>query len=232
MKTRAQIYSHEASGILRDISTYGILTQKQILGLYPQKDEQIKNLLSYLCKQKRLFLVDGFYSLTPELPKDRDRGLEAAVSILADFMEQVEYHAAGEYPVKIIFLAGGEVYEILYAEPGKEAILNLLLARPEQEPPMRLVILEDAEQVALLAIPNVRAYRPTGAAAFKAEESKMSDTVLQIMQPTNPVEPPYQYMMIDGCKVKVNYLPKPSAPSAGKVLDRIHEILLASRLKK
>lgn len=74
--------------------------------------------------------------------------------------------------------------------------------------------------------------KDTGAAAFKAEESKMSDTVLQIMQPTNPVEPPYQYMMIDGCKVKVNYLPKPSAPSAGKVLDRIHEILLASRLKK
>ena len=66
----------------------------------------------------------------------------------------------------------------------------------------------------------------------KVEESKMSDTVLQIMQPTNSVEPPYQYMMIDGCKVKVNYLPKPSAPSAGKVLDRIHEILLASRLKK
>ncbi len=60
----------------------------------------------------------------------------------------------------------------------------------------------------------------------------MNDTVLQIMQPTNPVEPPYQYMMIDGCKVKVNYLPKPPAPSAGKVLDRIHEILLASRLKK
>ena len=52
------------------------------------------------------------------------------------------------------------------------------------------------------------------------------------MQPKNSVEPPYQYMMIDGCKVKVNYLPKPSAPSAGKVLDRIHEILLASRLKK
>ena len=151
MKTRAQIYSHEASGILREISTYGVLTQKQILGLYPQKDEQLKNLLSYLCKQKRLFLVDGFYSLTPELPKDRDRGLEAAVTVLADFMEQVEYHAAGEYPVKIIFLAGGEVYEILYAEPGKEAILNLLLARPEQEPPVRLVILEDAAQVDLLA---------------------------------------------------------------------------------
>ena len=133
-------------------------TQKQILGLYPQKDEQIKNLLSYLCKQKRLFLVDGFYSLTPKLPKDRDRGLEAAVTVLADFMEQVKYHAAGEYLVKIIFLADGEVYEILYAEPGKEAILNLLLARPEQEPPARLVILEDAAQVDLLAIPNVRAY--------------------------------------------------------------------------
>ena len=60
----------------------------------------------------------------------------------------------------------------------------------------------------------------------------MSDTVLQIMQPTNPVEPPYQYMMIDGCKVKVNYLPKPSAPSAGKVLEISHDILVASRIKK
>ena len=52
----------------------------------------------------------------------------------------------------------------------------------------------------------------------------MSDTVLQIMQPTNPVEPPYQYMMIDGCKVKVNYLPKPSAPSAGKGSSPLHNI--------
>ena len=60
--------------------------------------------------------------------------------------------------MKIIFLADGEVYEILYAEPGKEAILNLPLARPEQEPPVRLIILVDAAQVALLAIPNVRAY--------------------------------------------------------------------------
>ena len=102
MKTRAQIYSHEASGILRDISTYGVLTQKQILGLYPQKDEQLKNLLSYLCKQKRLFLVDGFYSLTPELPKDRDRGLEAAVTALADFMEgEASYGYAVHYHLRI-----------------------------------------------------------------------------------------------------------------------------------
>ena len=41
----------------------------------------------------------------------------------------------------------------------------------------------------------------------------MSDTVLQIMQPTNPVEPPYQYMMIDGCKVKVNYCLLYTSPS-------------------
>ena len=158
MKTRAQIYSQEASGILRDISTYGVLTEKQIVGLYPQKEEQVKNLLTYLCRQKRLFLADGFYSLTPELPKDRDRGMEAAVTVLTDFMEQVEYHSAGEYPAKIIFLADGEVYEILYAEPGKEAILNMLLSHPEQELPARLVILEDAEQINQLCIPNVRAY--------------------------------------------------------------------------
>ena len=60
--------------------------------------------------------------------------------------------------MKIIFLADGEVYEILYAEPGKEAILNLLLAVRNRNHPSRLVILEDAAQADLLAIPNMRAY--------------------------------------------------------------------------
>ena len=59
----------------------------------------------------------------------------------------------------------------------------------------------------------------------------MNDTVLQIMQPTNPVEPPYQYMMIDGCKVKVNYLPKPPAPSACKVLTESMRFCLPQGLK-
>ena len=42
MKPRAQIYSHEASGILREISTYGVLTQKQIFGLFRRKTSRSK----------------------------------------------------------------------------------------------------------------------------------------------------------------------------------------------
>ena len=42
MKTRAQIYSHEASGILRDISTYGVLTQNRFLVCIHRKTNRSK----------------------------------------------------------------------------------------------------------------------------------------------------------------------------------------------
>ena len=41
MKTREQIYSKEALGILRDVSMYGSLTEAQLLGLYPGKQKQL-----------------------------------------------------------------------------------------------------------------------------------------------------------------------------------------------
>lgn len=47
MKTRAQIYSQEAAGILRDISMYRILREGQLLRLYPGKEAAVRNLLAY-----------------------------------------------------------------------------------------------------------------------------------------------------------------------------------------
>ena len=124
MKTREQIYGQEAAGILRDVSMYRALTEMQLLKLYPHKESKIRNLLSYLQKQGRIVQRGEYYRIPAEVEESIDHGLSKAVWVLTDFMEQVEYHSVSDYPAKIIFFADGEVYEIIYAEPGKEQLIR------------------------------------------------------------------------------------------------------------
>jgi len=129
MKTRDQIYAREARAILRDISMYQVLTEEQIQRLHSSKyvrgRERVRNLLTYLVKQQRACLSEGeqFYLASPDTLEDMDRGLFAAVWVLTDFMDQVEYHSVGDYLAKIIFFADGEVYEIVHAAQGKKVLV-------------------------------------------------------------------------------------------------------------
>lgn len=158
MKTRGQIYSQEAAGLLRDISTYRVLKEEQLLRLYPGKRSQVKNLLDYLTKQGRIYRVGDLYCAGPECADNIDQGLLAAVWVLADFSDRVEFHAAGDFPVKVIFTADGVVYEIVHAEPGQEALLSYVMGVERKDPPHYIVLVDDVAQIAGLDLPNVNGY--------------------------------------------------------------------------
>lgn len=158
MKTRADIYGQEARGLLRDIAMYRALTKEQVLRLYPGKREKMENLLSYLTKQGRIHYIDGLYCAAPECAKQVDEGLSAAVWVLADFIERVEYHSVGDYPAKIIFFADGEVYEIIHAAQGKEALVSHVLSSSAEQPSRYLLLVDDPLQIGKLQIPQVSGY--------------------------------------------------------------------------
>lgn len=158
MKTRAEIYGQEATSLLRDVTMYRVLSRAQIVGLYPGKQKKVENLLSYLVKQKRIYLNGDFYCATPECGEDIDSGLLAAVWVLIDFIDRVEYHSSGDYPTKIIFFADGDVYEIIHAAVGKEALINHILSAPGEEPSKFLILVDRIEQIEELQIPNVSGY--------------------------------------------------------------------------
>ena len=124
MKTRAQIYEREAAALLRDISMYQVITEKQLFLLHPGKEDKTRNLLAYLVRQNRVWQVDDFYCAAQDSTEDMDRGLLAAVWVLTDFIDRVEYHSVGDYPAKIIFFADGEVYEIIHAAQGKDCSVD------------------------------------------------------------------------------------------------------------
>ncbi len=156
---------------------YRVLTEEQVQRLHPSNCARgrgkVKNLLTYLVKQQRVWLSEDeqFYLSSPDALEDMDRGLFAAVWVLADFMDQVEYHSVGDYPAKIIFFADGEVYEIVHAAQGKEVLVSHVLSG--ERPSHYLVLVDDPSQIEELQIPHANGYctvTPAGEVQYYQKE--------------------------------------------------------------
>ena len=159
MKTREQIYSREAAEILRDISTYRYIRYDQLLRLYPQKKKEvIDNLLSYLVRQGRIFYEPARDRYHDGTEAHADMEMLAALWVLADFIDRVEYHSATDFPVKLLFFAEGETYEVVYVPEDKEALIEQALLQSDEENGKRILIIEDTAQIKHLCIADVSAY--------------------------------------------------------------------------
>lgn len=160
MKTRQQIYGQEAASILRDVSMYRALTGEQLLRLYPGKQDKVEKLLAHLVRQGRVFhdKAAGLYRGGEDFAEPVDRGLLAAVWVLVDFIDQVEYHSACDLPGKIMFFADGEVYEIVPIASGQETLISQLLANTPKDPPKYIILVDAPEQIPGLQIPNASGY--------------------------------------------------------------------------
>ena len=158
MKTQGQIHGQEAIGLLRDISTYKAIKESQLFRLYPKREMRVKHLLSYLTKQGRIVHEGDTYFASPGCVNHVDKILMAALWVLADFADRVEYHSVGDFPAKIIFIAGDEIYEIVHAGQGRETLITHVLSSGGEKPTNYLVLVDDQEQIAELDLPNVCGY--------------------------------------------------------------------------
>lgn len=180
MKTREQIYSREAAEILRDITTYHYIRHDQLLRLYPQKKKVvIDNLLSYLVRQGRIFYEpdrDWYHDGTEA---HADMEMLAALWVLADFIDRTEYHSATDFPVKLLFFAEDETYEVVSVPIDKEALIEQALLQSGEENGKRILILEDTTQIERLHIADVAAYciiSDTGQIQYYKQEVSFEST--------------------------------------------------------
>jgi len=160
MKTRDELYGQEATGLLRDIAMYPGLRSEQLCRLYPGKADQIQKILAHLCKQGRVEKSeDGAYFLQGADGRDVDTGLVRAVWVLLDFIERVEYHSASDFPVKLLFFADGELYEIIYATSGQEALVSHVLnGKAAENSGRRIVLVDTPEQIGQINISGAAGY--------------------------------------------------------------------------
>lgn len=129
MKTRAEIYSKEAADMLRNITTYHYMRHDQFLWLYPGKEEKIDNLLSFFLRQGRIFRDEHSDLYHDGTEAHADNEMLAALWVLVDFIDRVDYHSSTDFPVKLIFIADGELYEVIYVETGGEALIEHAVAK-------------------------------------------------------------------------------------------------------
>ena len=158
MKARDQTYRQDAASLLRDISMYRVLRKEQLLRLYPGKEQSVRMLLDYLVKQSRIYHIGTVYCADPSCADGVDRGLLAAVWVLVDFIDRVEFHSIGEFPAKVIFIADGKVYEVIHIERGKETMMCQIMGRRGDDTPLPLVLVDDPAQINGLELPNVCGY--------------------------------------------------------------------------
>ena len=74
-----------------------------------------------------------------------------------DFFQQIDYFTAGDYPAIVCFFADGVDYEIIYVPVGQEYIISKSIS-PCDNPPKRLVTIENTDQIPKISIPNITAY--------------------------------------------------------------------------
>ncbi len=159
MKTRAELYGHEATELLRIISMYPGLSEKQLCRFYPGREDVTRNLLSHLCRQGRTRQADtGGYFPYGNGKAETDPGMVRAAWVLLDFIDRAEYHSSSEFPVKIAFFSKGELYEIVHAAAGQEALVTHALRQSRDSGGRRIVLVDDPGQIPLLEFPGITGF--------------------------------------------------------------------------
>lgn len=145
--------------MLREISMYPGVLEKQLLRFHPGKEEHVKAMLSQLIKQGRIRKeADSSYYTSGADIKAKDHSLIQAVWVLLDFLDHVEYHTASDFPVKIVFFTNSQAYEIICALQGQEALICQAVQRLKEQSVRRIVLIETPEQIPALAFSSIAGY--------------------------------------------------------------------------
>lgn len=157
--TQNSFYTDEATALLSEISMYPGILEEQILRLHPQNEEQIINLLRYLQRQGRIKrdYRNSYYSTSTTLKVEREAVIRR-IWVLLEFMPNVEYHSASDFPVVITFFAKGEEYQIIHASNGSEALVSAVITHNQNIVSKRLILVDTPEQIPYIIFPGIIGY--------------------------------------------------------------------------
>lgn len=145
--------------ITKLLSMYQVLTLPQLSKLFPELDQaKLFSLIKRLEKSGRLVFDTELDRVLYSKECVPDQAVYSAFWVLLDFLADITYHTVSDFPITLSFYTKSDAYDIIYAAPEKEILLNYALARLENEASHRLVIVENIEQIPLLTFPGITAF--------------------------------------------------------------------------
>jgi hypothetical protein len=116
--------------------------------------------LIHLNRQRRIYYnpASQRVSANDKYDAQADYGMIAAFWVLIDFIDKVEYHTVGDFPVKISFFANEELYEIIHVPYEQETLISHALSMEKQSGARRIVLIDEPEQIDNIDISNTAGF--------------------------------------------------------------------------
>lgn len=149
------------------VQKYNVLYKRQIYALFEKTDrgQFVGRALKNLEKDHYLFIDQEaqLVAASEEGYTAWERGAVQSFWALLGIMDQkkVEEHFLApkeEYPVRIIFVGDGELYDIVYVAEEDIQLANQMFARKRIEGCGHIVVVEKPEDIAGIQIPDVIGY--------------------------------------------------------------------------
>ena len=157
MKGLASNQRRHKEMIMKIMDIAGVLPFKLLLSLTRLTPSLLNTLITQLQREKKLIRSMEWVALSEEALENKREGVEEAMWVFDDFFQRIDYFTAGDFPAIVCFFADGVDYEIIYVPVGQEYIISKSVTSCDN-PPKRLVTIENTDQIPKISIPNITAY--------------------------------------------------------------------------
>ena len=145
------------------IQKYNTLYKSQLYGFFAKdgREQFVGRALKTLEKERDIYIdwERKLAAVNEEAYGAREYGTLQCVWALLGIMDQkkVEQHflaSKEEYPVRIVFVGDGEIYDILYVSEAEVSLTNSLFARKRIDGCGHIVVVENPEDIQEIQIPD------------------------------------------------------------------------------
>lgn len=165
---KAMAYQNKQKEVEREIKEllgkYGVLYKSQLYEFFAKcgREHFVGKALKVLEKERYVYVQQEMEMVfaSHEALKDRDCGTLLCVWALLGIMDtkKVEEHfhaSADEYPIRIVFVGDGEIFDILYVPEADIGLANHLFTRKKIDGCGHIVVVEKPEEIPEIQIPDV-----------------------------------------------------------------------------
>ncbi len=165
---KAVAYQNKQKEVEKEIrellGKYSVLYKSQLYGFFAKdgRERFVGKALKALEKERYIYVQQemDLVSVSSESIKARDRGTLLCIWALLGIMDKKKvgehFHAsADEYPVRIVFVGDGEIFDILYVPETDIGLTNHFFTRKKIDGCGHIIVVEKPENIPEIQVPDV-----------------------------------------------------------------------------
>lgn len=148
--------------VLNLIRQYNVMKPEQIFAFFRDEEKAVTRSLKKLEKTRQIYKnpYTGFIASNEFAYSLKDDGTIKCVWVLADMLRKkhVEGHyltGKEDFPVRILFFSGQDIYDILYVGAGDIKLVNGMYAKSRYLGENHIITVEDKTLIGEIAVPGV-----------------------------------------------------------------------------